>query len=880
MKKMKALGVTLAMLLLVFCGEKALAYDQIYELKEYKIDDNAGTIIIDRPTIPQTKSEESRLRNNLPEKFDFNTGNVKTETRNQGELGICWAYSASDNITISNKKEFGKEYLLSPNYYNYYSASNAFTDSNNPFGTRVLNSGGNSESVFMQNHLGNVGILEKDFNTPTEVRLSSPIGIQEFKNLQTKKSPVSVEGIEIVHGISYADITEEEKTRKIDEMKQAIYRHGAISFSYNTDASHSSSYFNNEKKSSFVPAKDVGKGKVTIVNDRMLKTNHGIVIVGWDNEFNSDNFTVKPESNGAFLVKNSWGGDPYFYISYEDIYILNSQNYAVDTKMTSYDKNNTYVNTRADRYATVKNYNRTVYLGNVYTTGHLKEQLKAVSFYTEQKEVSYEVYYYDKAIRGENYGDIRDMTKIAQGKIDIPGMKEIATETIEIEQNKDYSVIVKIVYPEDVPHFSLFMQSVKNANEGNYPELKEGKSFLSKESTNNNMYWQGVSSGEVYGRRNNIYLNAYTNVAKEVPVTGVSVSDVTRDLKVDEQIQLSASVSPENASNKKVNWTSSNNNIATVTAEGLITAKNEGTVTITVTTVDGKKSANCQIKISEKDQYGTAPWLWDESTQTITFGEGNFPSTSETNGVYETIQLNALNKKPIKHIKFTGKVKLNKESSYLFANLYRLKSIENIHLLDTSEVVNMSRMFFSTDELMSLDLSSWDTSQVIDMSSMFHASYITSLSVLNWNTSNVNDMSSMFSHTYRLKSLDLSNWDTSKVQNMSFMFGSTTGINSLDLSNFNTSSVMNMSGMFYCSFVKAIDISNFNTSNVNDMQGMFQSANKIEQLTLGEKTILKENCSLVSGEWISQDQTIVYNNTKEFITQYDGSHSGIYNKSK
>lgn len=236
--------------------------------------------------------------------------------------------------------------------------------------------------------------------------------LQEFKSIQTRKSPVSVEGIETIHGIPYADFTTEEKLLKIDKIKRAIYERGAVSFSYNTVASHNPKYFNLDKKASFVSPQDVKTALVPTVNDQMLKTNHAIVIVGWDNAFSRDNFTIKPESDGAFLVKNSWGGDPYFYISYEDVYILNSRNMAVNTKMTTFDKINTYVNTRADRYATIENYNRTVYIGNVYKTENLKEQLKAVSFHSEQAGVAYEVFFSDKAIRSKTYGDINEMKKL------------------------------------------------------------------------------------------------------------------------------------------------------------------------------------------------------------------------------------------------------------------------------------------------------------------------------------------------------------------------------------------------------------------------------------------------------------------------------------
>ena len=72
-----------------------------------------------------------------------------------------------------------------------------------------------------------------------------------------------------------------------------------------------------------------------------------------------------------------------------------------------------------------------------------------------------------------------------------------------------------------------------------------------------------------------------------VAVTGVSLNKTSASLAFNETTQLTATVSPSNATNKSVSWTSSNSNIATVSTSGLVTAKAEGNATITVTTADG-----------------------------------------------------------------------------------------------------------------------------------------------------------------------------------------------------------------------------------------------------------------------------------------------------
>ena len=74
-----------------------------------------------------------------------------------------------------------------------------------------------------------------------------------------------------------------------------------------------------------------------------------------------------------------------------------------------------------------------------------------------------------------------------------------------------------------------------------------------------------------------------------------------KSLKVDENLNLVATVAPDNATNKTVTWKSSNEDVAIV-ENGVVTAKKEGTATITVTTVDGNKTATCEITVEETEE--------------------------------------------------------------------------------------------------------------------------------------------------------------------------------------------------------------------------------------------------------------------------------------
>ena len=111
------------------------------------------------------------------------------------------------------------------------------------------------------------------------------------------------------------------------------------------------------------------------------------------------------------------------------------------------------------------------------------------------------------------------------------------------------------------------------------------------------------------------------------------------------------------------------------------------------------------------------------------------------------------------------------------------------------------------------------------------------LNVSNLDTSQVTNMSNMFYACMGLTSLDLSNFDTSQVTNMSDMFGGCMGLTSLDVSKWNTSKVTTMANMFnYCTSLTSLDLSNFNTSQVTTMDGMFIGCESLRDIKINDET--------------------------------------------
>ena len=82
-----------------------------------------------------------------------------------------------------------------------------------------------------------------------------------------------------------------------------------------------------------------------------------------------------------------------------------------------------------------------------------------------------------------------------------------------------------------------------------------------------------------------------------VAVSAVAVSPTTATIKVGESTTLSATITPSDATDKTVTWSTSDEKVATVDA-GKVTAVAEGSATITVTTKDGGKTATCTVTVS------------------------------------------------------------------------------------------------------------------------------------------------------------------------------------------------------------------------------------------------------------------------------------------
>ena len=194
---------------------------------------------------------------------------------------------------------------------------------------------------------------------------------------------------------------------------------------------------------------------------------------------------------------------------------------------------------------------------------------------------------------------------------------------------------------------------------------------------------------------------------------------------------------------------------------------------------------------------------------------------------------------------------------------------------NTSNVSDMSYMFSGCSKLSNLDLSSFDTSKVEDMSYMF------ACTVRESTPTKLSGYASVISYPpvdglgegfvkNELTDLNLSSFNTSNVTNMESMFEGCIALKNLDLKNFNTSNVTNMCAMFAgCNSLTKLDLSSFDTSHVLYMQYMFSMAkyyeygsgygpNSFNSLPIGENTDT-ESLIDMTGITCNSDGNYVYN---------------------
>ena len=131
--------------------------------------------------------------------------------------------------------------------------------------------------------------------------------------------------------------------------------------------------------------------------------------------------------------------------------------------------------------------------------------------------------------------------------------------------------------------------------------------------------------------------------------------------------------------------------------------------------------------------------------------------------------------------------------------------------INDKPIVSMRNMFLNT-KTTSIDLSSFDTSNVVNMEKMFlNATAVTSYDFSKFNTSKVTNMSDMFINNYAITSIDLSYFDMSKVTKINSMFNSCTSLENIIIDYWDLSSLdyANTGGVFSNTKLKKLSAKNW-----------------------------------------------------------------------
>ena len=237
------------------------------------------------------------------------------------------------------------------------------------------------------------------------------------------------------------------------------------------------------------------------------------------------------------------------------------------------------------------------------------------------------------------------------------------------------------------------------------------------------------------------------------------------------------------------------------------------------------------------------------------------------------------------------------DTTRMFSNL---EEIENLNIVNTNRTVNMEQMFMNT-KLTSIDLSNFNTSNVMSMKSMFeNIDGLTTLDISTFDTGIVSDMSYMFAGDKDLTTIIMPSISFGDgATNMSYMFANceslaNTGGTSFDISNFNLGNSSNLSYMFYnakeitdimlpsrniganatdmshmfdgASKIPTINASNFSVANAVDMSYMFASMSELTGLNLStwmtgnvtDMSYMMANCKKITSLTLPEEAELAH----------------------
>lgn len=388
----------------------------------------------------------------LPERYDMRDYGRVSPVRDQGRYGTCWAFASLGALETSIRPMEDDIFSV-----DHMSMCNSYA--------LDVNSGGEHTMSIAYLAAWQGPVLEKD--DPYGDGMSDP-------NLPAEKH---LEEALIING------------REDETIKSAIFRYGAIETSIYSALEYVDSYsmyYSSEYAAYYYDGDET--------------PNHDVVVVGWDDHFPKENFTIQPEGDGAFICKNSWGeefgDDGYFYVSYYDTKICRKS--VVYTRVG--DKDNYDKIYQTDKLGWVGQLGfskEEAYFSNVYQAGK-GENLAAVSFYATDKNSEFEVY----VVR--NFKDVtsfKNRELVTSGSMKYAGYYTVDfPEEIELEDHERYAVVVNIKTPGAVHPIAIEYNADERTASFN---ISDGEGYISLYGE----MWHRAETSE----KCNVCLKAFTN---------------------------------------------------------------------------------------------------------------------------------------------------------------------------------------------------------------------------------------------------------------------------------------------------------------------------------------------------------------------------------
>ena len=259
----------------------------------------------------------ARNKGILPSAYDLRDDGRVTSVKNQNPYGTCWAFATlgsvesflMDPLSSSGRaaeiRDFSEMHLA----WYAYTGDDAFTtDTLLPPLDPILDQGGNlwKSTALLARWTGPVNETDCIYS-----ETERPVG--PWSSYTNQKHLTDVHYL----------LWNANKTADAD-IKNALMDFGGVAIAFYWDAK----YYN--------PA----AGAYSFYNNASTSSNHEVLVVGWDDAFDKTLFSPDAPSNGAWIVKNSWGTgwgeNGYFYLSYNDTSLADGAAFVVGPK-TNYD---------------------------------------------------------------------------------------------------------------------------------------------------------------------------------------------------------------------------------------------------------------------------------------------------------------------------------------------------------------------------------------------------------------------------------------------------------------------------------------------------------------------------------------------------------------